>query len=135
VHPPPSPLLLKFGAHSLALPSACFFARRYLVLQDVPKGQDHAPSRTFYTWRATGPAANARLGEELYRAAGNLLARQAAEMESRRALLEKVEQVAAGAMAASALDPREVASLRGVTRALEAALLRLDEQIAVFDNL
>jgi DNA-directed RNA polymerase III subunit RPC3 len=106
----------------------------FLVLQDVPKGQDRAPSRTCYTWRATMPAARARLGGDLYRAAANLLARYASELEARRALLGKVEQVTAGEMSAAQLPAREFAELQGVARALEASLLHLDEQIAVFND-
>lgn len=54
-----------------SLPPPC----SYLALQDVPRTADHAPSRTFYTWRANVDGAIARLTSDLYRAAGNLHAR------------------------------------------------------------
>lgn len=52
-------------------------------MQDVPRTNDHAPSRTFYTFCVNAQAASARLGAELYRAAGNVHARLAYELNQR----------------------------------------------------
>lgn len=56
---------------------------RYVSVQDVPRTADHAPSRTFYTFRIQTDAATVRLGAELYRAAANVHARLAHELAQR----------------------------------------------------
>ena len=50
-----------------------------LRLQDVPRSTDHAPSRTFYTWRASPDAALAHLAADMLQGAGNLYMRLAHE--------------------------------------------------------
>lgn len=44
-------------------------------MQDVPKGADHAPARTFYTWHIDRSSVTKRMAAELIQAAGNLRAR------------------------------------------------------------
>lgn len=72
---PSSPLRRASSSrHPLPLPLRPLLSR-YLALQDVPRTTDHAPSRTFYTWRVNVDAAIRRVASDLYRAAGNVHAR------------------------------------------------------------
>ncbi|KAL4423849.1 hypothetical protein ABPG75_001150 [Micractinium tetrahymenae] len=105
----------------------------YLALQDVPRTADHAPSRTFYTWRANPGVVNARMASDLYRAAGNLHARLAHEMSKKEELVQLLE---APSVASHVLERREeeIAALRAVTTRLEASLLDLDAQIMLFND-
>jgi hypothetical protein len=50
----------------------------------VPRTADRAPSRTFYTFRCNIGSALGRLAADLYRAAGNLHARLAHELDKHR---------------------------------------------------
>ena len=45
----------------------------FVALQDIPRNADRAPSRTFYTWRATTPNAICTTAVMLYKASSNLL--------------------------------------------------------------
>ena len=120
LHPPTPPL-------SLPACAPC----SYLGLQDVPRTADHAPSRTFYTWRVNVDSALARLSSDLYRAAGNLHARLMHELGKQRELLELLDLPKVGP---SVMERREdeVAALRAVTGRLEASLLELDRQLCIF---
>lgn len=105
----------------------------YLSLQDVPRTADHAPSRTFYTWRANAGVAKARMASDLYRAAGNLHARLAHEMSRKEELVQLLE---GPSVASHVLERREqeIVTLRAVTTRLEASLLDLDAQIMLFND-
>lgn len=102
----------------------------YLALQDVPRTNDRAPSRTFYTWRANADTTIARLTSDLYRAAGNLHARLEHEARKQSELWELLELP----VAPSIIERRqgEIAALKAVTSRLEAALLDLDWQVCIF---
>ncbi|PRW61528.1 DNA-directed RNA polymerase III subunit RPC3 isoform A [Chlorella sorokiniana] len=103
----------------------------YVTLQDVPRTADHAPSRTFYTWRAKLEPALARLSSDLYRAAGNLHARLMHELDRNQELLDMLETPG---ISDAMIQRRtaEIAKLKAVTSRLEAALLDLDAQICIF---
>ena len=75
-----SPALTAAPLHRPPPPRSPFTLCSYLGLQDVPRTADHAPSRTFYTWRANMDAGIARVASDLYRAAGNLHARLTHEL-------------------------------------------------------
>lgn len=81
----------------------------YLTLQDVPRTNDRAPSRTFYTWRASSHVTIARMANDLYRAAGNLHERLAHEVAKPKPNSKR-------------------------TDALEASLLELDTQLCLFSD-
>ncbi|KAL6048239.1 hypothetical protein QOT17_021178 [Balamuthia mandrillaris] len=53
----------------------------FVHLQEVPKGSDHMPSRTFYLWSVRIPEIKVQLTEELYKAVRNMRMRLAAELE------------------------------------------------------
>ncbi|PSC73409.1 DNA-directed RNA polymerase III subunit RPC3 [Micractinium conductrix] len=103
----------------------------YLGLQDVPRTADHAPSRTFYTWRANMDAGIARVASDLYRAAGNLHARLTHELTKQQELVDLLED---GHVAGHVLERRrdEIQMLRAVNTRLEASLMDLDFQICKF---
>lgn len=106
-------------------------------MQDVPRTADHAPSRTFYTFRANYEIAAARLAADLYRAAGNVHARLAAELGANKELLDLVDLVADGQAPRSALAAHEgeLAVVKRNCALLEASLLHLDQQIALFNDM
>ena len=49
------------------------FRNGFVSLQDIPRNADRAPSRTFYTWRATMPSAIITTAVMLYKSASNVL--------------------------------------------------------------
>lgn len=65
-------------------PSPAVLAPSYVSIQDVPRTADHAPSRTFYTFRAAPEVGLARLAAELYQAAGNVHARLSVELAQQK---------------------------------------------------
>lgn len=98
----------------------------YVTLQDIPRSADHAPSRTFYTWRADIGVASAKLALELYRAAGNVYCRLQHDFRH----FQAIPYIEAGHVPAR-MHP-ELARMRKVAGALECSLLELDKQIALF---
>eukprot|EP00887_Chlorella_sp_A99_P004674 scaffold4.g4674.t1 len=108
----------------------------YVQLQDVPRTADHAPSRTFYTWRAALDPAVARLTADVYKGAGNLYARIAHEGQQNKQLLELWALVVKGEVGASSLQEEEKQKLQRVIRTLqllECGLLECDRDLCVFD--
>ena len=97
----------------------------------MPRTADHAPSRTFYTWRVTAESALSRLSSDLYRAAGNLHARLLHEVDKQWELVQLLDLPGVGASVRERRDD-EVRALRAVTSRLEAALLELDTQLCIF---
>lgn len=106
----------------------------FLSLQDIPRHADRAPSRTFYTWRATAAGASVRVAQMLYKTAGNLLERLNFETTSNAALFKQIELVNNGRMDESQLDEHAVKRLKYAIFALELTLLRVGGQIALFND-
>lgn len=104
----------------------------FVTLQDVPRNADRAPSRTFFTWRASLEAANIRATTMLYRTANNLLSRMAHETTMNAELLRRVHLVNQGRMDASQLDAAQLHKLKATVRITESALIDIDSQIAIF---
>lgn len=106
----------------------------FVSLQDVPRNADRAPSRTFFTWRATLDMASTRVSMMLYRTANNLLSRMAHELESKTntELLRRVQLVNQGRMDASQLNASQLRKLKATVRITESALIGIDSQIAMF---
>jgi DNA-directed RNA polymerase III subunit RPC3 len=107
----------------------------YLTLQEVPKTNERTPSKTLYTWRASNQQATAQLATELYRAAGNLRSRIDAQVAANADLCANIELVSRGMMAVAQLDQAELAKFTRAVDLLEDGLLRLDEQIALFNDM
>jgi DNA-directed RNA polymerase III subunit RPC3 len=104
----------------------------FVTLQDVPRNADRAPSRTFFTWRASLETANIRATTMLYRTANNLLSRMAHETTTNAELLRRVHLVNQGRMDASQLDAAQLHKLKATVRITESALIDIDSQIAIF---
>lgn len=106
----------------------------FIALQDVPRNADRAPSRTFFTWRATFDIASTRVAIMLYRTANNLLSRMAHELESdtNAELLRRVQLVNQGRMDASQLNASQLRKLKATVRITESSLIGIDSQIAIF---
>lgn len=106
----------------------------FVSLQDVPRNADRAPSRTFFTWRATLDMACTRVSLMLYRTANNLLSRMAHDLESKTntELLRRVQLVNQGRMDASQLNASQLRKLKSTVRITESALIGIDSQIAMF---
>ncbi|KAL4538963.1 hypothetical protein Ndes2526B_g02768 [Nannochloris sp. 'desiccata'] len=107
----------------------------YVGLQDIPKNNDRAPSKTFYTWRAALGAASTRLATEMYRSAGNLIARLQSEAAVKPELTEMIEMVSSGKMDRSQLNVAAVAKFKAVTQVLQTSLIKLDLQMALFNDM
>lgn len=106
-------------------------------MQDIPRSNDRAPSRTLYTWRVEVTAATSRLGAELYGAAARVWSRIRHEMWLERDLLELVEESKAkGEMHFTLTTAQRAAAhrLKRVVDTLETALLQLDEMIAILNE-
>jgi DNA-directed RNA polymerase III subunit RPC3 len=107
----------------------------YIGLQDIPKNNDRAPSKTFYTWRAALGAASTRLATEMYRSAGNLIARLQSEAAVKPELTEMIEMVSSGKMDRSQLNVAAVAKFKAITQILQTSLIKLDLQMALFNDM
>jgi len=107
----------------------------YVGLQDIPKNNDRAPSKTFYTWRAELGAASTRLATEMYRSAGNLIARLQSEAAVKPELTEMIEMVSSGKMDRGQLNVAAVAKFKAVTQVLQTSLIKLDLQMALFTDM
>jgi DNA-directed RNA polymerase III subunit RPC3 len=107
----------------------------YVGLQDIPRNNDRAPSKTFYTWRAALGAASTRLATELYRSAGNLIARLQSEAAVKPELTEMIELVSSGKMDRSQLNVDAVARFKAITQVLQTSLIKLDLQMALFNDM
>ena len=106
----------------------------YVMIQEVARTSDHAPSRTFYLWRVDLLRVVEQVGRELYRATSNLRARLihelVAERETLSVLADKTKDVTN-----LNLTETQKQNLRRVKRsatALESSLLRLDELVCFF---
>ncbi|KAG1677915.1 hypothetical protein FOA52_001333 [Chlamydomonas sp. UWO 241] len=109
----------------------------FLALQDIPRGSDRAPSRTFYTWRANPDEAGAQLSGELYAGAGRVWARIRHEMAKEKELLELIEESRTTGELNFTLTAAQRAAAQRLKRTvdtLEASLLQLDDMIATFNE-
>lgn len=73
--------------------TAALSASSLLELQEVPRSADRAPSRTFYLWHVDLARAYAAMVSHLYKTMANLIQRKAAELEKKRALVDRRNRV------------------------------------------
>lgn len=109
----------------------------FLGLQEISKTSDHAPSRTFYTWRANVAGASECLAAELYKAAFNALTRLKFEMMKDKEIIELIEQAKeTGVLTVTftATQKARIGRLQKVSQLLETNLLLLDDMISVFND-
>lgn len=104
----------------------------FVSLQDVPRTTDHAPSRTLYTWRVEIDAAADKLASELYKAALNVCLRLDFEYQRQKDILELVNK--GMAQAVQRTHGAQLQKFQQTLIHLDSALLRLDSQIAVFND-
>jgi hypothetical protein len=109
-----------------------------LSLQDVPRSADRtAPSRSAYLFGADQRRAAERLGQDALRAMARAHARRRHELAPAREILPKVAAARAAGRLTFNLPPEDLRRLHGMVKrgkALDALLLRLDAQSALFNN-
>jgi hypothetical protein len=109
-----------------------------LQLQDVPRSADRtAPSRSAYLFGADPRRAADRLGQDVLLAMARAHARRRHELAPAREILPKVAAARAAGRLTFNLPPEDLKRLHAMVRrgkALDALLLRLDAQSALFNN-
>lgn len=113
------------------LTTLCTFG--VLNLQEVPKTQERAPSRTFYLWEVVEDRAAAALVDRLYHTMGNLRQRRFVERAKRSVLLAKTERtdVQENAALLNETETSELEALNAVLEMLEVQELRIAEMVIV----
>eukprot|EP00271_Cylindrocystis_brebissonii_P015050 TRINITY_DN3697_c0_g1_i2.p1 TRINITY_DN3697_c0_g1~~TRINITY_DN3697_c0_g1_i2.p1 ORF type:complete len:488 (+),score=133.77 TRINITY_DN3697_c0_g1_i2:156-1619(+) len=110
----------------------------YLLLQEIAKSADRAPSRTFYLFRLHLPAAFHTALDHLCLAASNVRLRLKHEIAQEQEVMALLEQrpaggaAAAGALQLTAAQRQQLERIRKVAAVLEASLLKLDSAIMLF---
>jgi len=104
----------------------------FVQMFTLPKTSDHAPSKSFFLFEIDLPKLYKRVGADLYHAAFNLRKRLDHEKELERELFHWIEQNGGNRCTQGQLD--RVTRIRRVGITLEACLLRLDEQVALFND-
>jgi hypothetical protein len=109
-----------------------------LQLQDVPRSADRtAPSRSAYLFGADPRRAADRLGQDTLLAMARAHARRRHELAPAREILPKVAAARAAGRLTFNLPPEDLRGLHAMVRrgkALDALLLRLDAQSALFND-
>ncbi|KAI9803935.1 MAG: RNA polymerase III subunit C82 [Piccolia ochrophora] len=106
----------------------------FLALQEVPKDNSRAPSRTIYLWYVDVARVAKLVLEETYKTMARLLQRAASEREAIRGLLEKAERTDVVGKEEIYLSNGEREALRGwrdKEERLFGELGRLDELVGV----
>ncbi|KAI1302995.1 RNA polymerase III subunit C82 [Mortierella claussenii] len=113
------------------LTTLCTFG--VLNLQEVPKTNDRAPSRTYYLWEVLLPRAASALVDRLYHTMANLRQRRFVERSKRAVLLEKCERsdVKADQSLLNDTERRELETLEGVLEMLAVQELRVAEMVVI----
>ncbi|KAG2434127.1 hypothetical protein HXX76_007854 [Chlamydomonas incerta] len=109
----------------------------FIMLQDIPKTADRAPSRTFYTWRVNMPSLSDSTAAQLYRAAGRVWQRLKYEVEKEKdllALIEGAKETQTINFNLTSAQRQAVARLKRVNEVMETSLAHLDQMIAIFND-
>jgi len=111
------------------LTTLCTFG--VLNLQEVPKTQERAPSRTFYLWEVVEDRAATTIVDRLYQTMANLRQRRFVERNKRAVLLAKTERtdVKENAALLNDAETRELDTLNAVLEKLEVQELRVAEMV------
>ncbi|KAF9434432.1 DNA-directed RNA polymerase III subunit RPC3 [Entomortierella beljakovae] len=117
------------------LTTLCTFG--ILNLQEVPKTNDRAPSRTYYLWEVLLPRTADSLVDRLYHTMGNLRQRRFVEKSKRAVLLEKCERtdVQDDDRLLNAAEKKELDTLNNVLEMLEVQELRIAEMVVTLKEL
>ncbi|KAJ3030889.1 UNVERIFIED_CONTAM: DNA-directed RNA polymerase III subunit RPC3 [Siphonaria sp. JEL0065] len=99
-----------------------------ILLQDVPKTVDHAPSRTFYLWYVSLPKCVETLIQETYQMIANLKIRRLKEYNAHGQLIEKIERSDIKADESLLTDGERLAldQFNGMMNKLRVSELRLE---------
>ncbi|KAF9993931.1 DNA-directed RNA polymerase III subunit RPC3 [Entomortierella chlamydospora] len=108
-----------------------------LNLQEVPKTNDRAPSRTFYLWEVLLPRAADSLVDRLYHTMANLRQRRFVEKAKRAVLLEKCERsdVKDDENLLNAAERKELETLNSVLEMLEVQEMRVADMAVTLKEL
>ncbi|KAG0053691.1 RNA polymerase III subunit C82 [Gryganskiella cystojenkinii] len=111
------------------LTTLCTFG--VLNLQEVPKTQERAPSRTIYLWEVVEDRAATTLIDRLYHTMGNLRQRRFVEKAKRAVLLAKCERtdVKENDNLLTETDKAELLALNNILQMLEIQELRIAEMV------
>jgi len=102
----------------------------FVTIQEIPKSAEHAPSKTIYTYGVVYNDTKTQLVGDLYKAAGNLLARSKAELEREGTILELANRKGRGdAIKMSAAQLQAATRLQSVVRALHCSLLSVADML------
>ena len=113
---------------------------QYVSLQEVAKTADHAPSRTFYLWRVDVPRVIARLSKEICKLTLNVKLRleherRQAEERGHRRRRQRVVELVAGRPSEGAENGGGGDQSEEVERWLRSELMKLDEQLMLFNDI
>ncbi|KAG7264531.1 hypothetical protein CRUP_019903 [Coryphaenoides rupestris] len=92
-----------------------------VVLQEIPKTPDHAPSRTFYLYTVNQLATARMLLQHCYKTVANLIARRLFETKDSKRLLEKSQRIEAimASLQASGAEPEQLTEVEEMITAPE----------------
>lgn len=113
------------------LTTLCTFG--VLNLQEVPKTQERAPSRTFYLWEVVVDRATTTIVDRLYQTMANLRQRRFVERAKRAVLLAKTERtdVKENSALLNDAETKELDTLNAVLEKLEIQELRVADMVLV----
>ena len=103
------------------------FRNGFVALQDIPRNADRAPSRTFYTWRATIASAITTTAVMLYKSASNVLQMLQDIMTS-----DELHDINKRMGLGIGFEEDTFAEIHFKKDTLVDSLLKLDEEIALF---
>ncbi|GMH42024.1 hypothetical protein BSKO_09943 [Bryopsis sp. KO-2023] len=108
----------------------------YVHVQDIPRGADHAASRTIYTWRVSLEEARRQFIDDLYRGLHNCHCRLMDELRKGNELLELLELAQGENEVLNITESQRKGAMKlsQTVRTLEAQLLRLDHLTAVMTD-
>lgn len=92
-----------------------------VLLQEIPKTPDHAPSRTFYLYTVNQLATARMLLQNCYKTVANLIARRLFETKDSKRLLEKSQRIEAimASLQASGAEPEQLTEVEEMITAPE----------------
>ncbi|KAJ3597912.1 hypothetical protein NHX12_001428 [Muraenolepis orangiensis] len=92
-----------------------------VLLQEIPKTPDHAPSRTFYLYTVNQLGTARMLLQTCYKTVANLIARRLFETKESKRLLEKSQRIEAimASLQASGAEPEQLTEVEEMITATE----------------
>lgn len=113
---------------------ARLFAASLLSLQEIPKGNERNPQRTFFLWFVDMPKCRSWMLDHFYRTLAQLSERRMAEQEQNIGLLRKAERSDVKEDTVRLLadwERRSLARLQGVLEAITVAEGRAQQDVFV----